>query len=97
MRSRQPAGRCPTRQRWTGARDEVLDEIDALLRAGLLDGIPSRGDDRLLAVRELALTARGAEELRRLRRTRPRQPAPAALAGSDGSVAPRSCTRYTSW
>lgn len=60
------------------ARDEVLDEIDALLRAGLLDGIPSRGDDRLLAVRELTLTARGAEELRRLRRTRPRQPAPAA-------------------
>lgn len=60
------------------ASDNVLDEIDTMLRAGLLDGIPNRGDDRLLAVRELALTARGAEELRRLRRTRPRQEAPAA-------------------
>lgn len=58
-------------------RNDVLLEIDAMLRAGLLGGIPNRGDDRLLAVRELVLTAPGAEELRRLRRTRPRQGAPA--------------------
>lgn len=59
------------------ARADVLDEMDAMLRAGILDGIPNRGDDRLLAARALALTARGAEELRRLRRTRPRHAAPA--------------------
>lgn len=59
-------------------RDDVLDEIDPMLQAGFLDGKPNRGDDRLLSVHELALTARGVEELRRLRRNRPRRTAPAA-------------------
>lgn len=60
------------------SRDEVLDAIDPLLRAGLLDGIPNRGDDRLMAVRELVITDAGRVDLQRLLRARPRPAAPAA-------------------
>jgi hypothetical protein len=60
------------------SRDQVLDAIDPLLCAGLLEGIPNRGDDRLMAVRDLVITGPGRVELQRLRRSRPRPAAPAA-------------------